>query len=436
MAAKDISLPLVVLFLLKATAQPTTWSDVCIMGSDAMNCYLWTGAPFPFNDIGSFVKNNPLCSGQNMCNIFVSPVLINCLVSPNGDNTMPPLGCQFYKPTTSSNATDYNVILCNLNINCSDPDPGPFLKEVWGAYMIALGESWQDSATAYAVSSLFGGVGATPPLNSFLIHYTGIDINNPPPVRIRWDGPLFVTNSLTIDSMFAVANGVDATTPYMPLNIQIASPQCTLFTVQAKSVSFQNILFYVDPQCAAINTRGTIVYNLQDGIGSVQLTNLSSSIAVYPLVYVLDNYQPDSALIIDTVGFSLDLDGNMPPSPPPFLFPVQSATPFAVLVLQFAGTVIVDQFSPGLAFGTAQFPNLQGNFINAKQWTAVDPILLGCPPTIWSNSVCDQKKSVDLGLIVSTSLILATLVVYAGVEIWRRRNLTLHNATMEARDSL
>lgn len=526
MPGEDISLPfkrvqrvyrvpfvlLVVVLLQNTAAQPASWNDICAESVDPVsntkqtNCYLWTGAPFPFNDIGSFVKRNPFCpiTTGTPCNIFVSPVLLNCQVTTAvGDNTGPPVGCQFYKPsnaTATGTNKPYNVLLCNLPSPCSDrgSDPKTFLAGVWSGFMsnVSANANWLNNISPYAVSSLFGGLGTPPDLNTnYLSSLFGGGggganpqtlLNNPPPTRIRWDGPITITTPLlSIDSMFCVAaqaGGAPAgypagstfasVIPAMPLNIQIGSPlqsatttvnSCTLFNIVASGVSVRNIVFFVDTACgaspntAATNTLGTIVYTVPlsspNGVGSVNLVNLSSVPTPYPLVYMLDNYQSGGAgiastiLSIDRVFFNANIDGTIvPPAPPPagtaIPVPPQTITPFASVILQFGGLLSVDTISPGLVFGSRALTvgntangigaGTPPNFIDAfSQITNIDPLLRGCPGPILFNS-CDQKRSTDLALVISTSILLGTLILYALVEICRRRRLTVQFAATES----
>jgi hypothetical protein len=534
MPGEDISLPFkrvrrVLLFILvvallnqNTTAQPASWNDVCaewvdpVLNTKKTNCYLWTGAPFPFNDIGSFVKRNPFCpiTTGTPCNIYVSPVLINCQVTTAvGDNTGPPVGCQFYKPsnaTATGTNKPYNVLLCNLPNPCSDrgSDPKTFLAGVWSGFMsnVSVNTNWLTAVSPYAVSSLFGGPGTPPDLNTnYLSSLFGAGgganpqtlLANPPPTRIRWDGPITITTPLlTIDSMWSVAaqaTGAPAgypagstfasIIPSMPLNIQIGSPlqsatttvnSCTLFNIVVSGVSVRNIVFFVDPACgasplagqlassntASANTLGTIVYTVPlsspNGIGVVNLVNLSSVQTPYPLVYILDNYQgageegagaAATFLSINRVIFNANIDGTrVPPAPPPagtaIPVPTQTLTPFASVVLQFGGLLSVDTISPGLVFGSRALtvvntaPGMGAstppNFIDAfSQITNIDPLLRGCPGPILFNS-CDQKRSTDLALVISTSILLGTLVLYALVEICRRRRLTVQFAATES----
>ena len=477
MCCEEISLPfllvITIVLISYSHAQPQSWNDVCVQGTDpvtkmaATNCYLWTGAPFPFNDIGSFVKNNPFCpltAGQK-CNIYISPVLINCQVSPYNDpRYQAPNGCQFYKPTNIS-TTAYNVILCNLAINCGSPDPTTFLPLVYQTfYNNITSPAFANAVTAYAISSIFGGPGLAPGPNSqFLSSIFGtqvitISTSNPPAVRIRWTGPISITTpSITMDSMWAVANLYNNSIPYIAVNVQIMSPlntstpnaypSCTIFTITSSSVSFNNIIFYVDPLCSQPpylnNTQGGLVYLVPSstslGIGNVILTNLSSSPTTYPIVYILDNYQTRSSLLIDFVLFDSSLDGTKPPPPPgPPTQPLQMTIPYASIILQYGGQFFTDLASPGFFFGprmacyneniSNRLPCTNATFVNAWNWTNVDTRLLGCTPIAYSNSVCDQKNATDLGLVISTSILLATLVLYFLVYFFRKRRNTLANA--------
>lgn len=472
MSGEEISLPLffviTLLLISYSHAQPQSWSDVCVQGIDpvsnmaATNCYLWTGAPFPFNDIGSFVKNNPFCpllAGQK-CNIYISPVLMNCQVSPNNNpQYQAPNGCQFYKPTNIS-STAYNVILCNLAINCGSPDPTTFLPLVYSTFNNNItSPAFANAVTAYAISSIFGGTGIIPGPNSqFLNSFFGplfvLNTSNPPAVRIRWNGPIRITTpSINIDSMWAVGHIYDNSVPYMAVNVQIMSPlnsstpnafpSCTIITIASTSVSFNNIIFYVDPLCSQPpylnNTQGGLVYLVSStmGIGNVILTNLSSSVTSYPIIYIMDNYQTQSSLQIDFVLFDSSLDGTKPPPPPgPPTQPLQTFIPYASVILQYGGQFLTDLASPGFFFGpqmTCDNGNvpiscINATFVNAWNWTNVDTLLLGCTPIAYSNSVCDQKNATDLGLVISTSILLATLVLYFLVYFYRKRKNTLANA--------
>lgn len=465
----DISLFLVLALIIQPIhGQPAFWGDVCTLDEDgeSTNCYLWTGAPFPFNDIASFLKNNPFCPiipGQK-CNIFISPVLVNCQVTTLANDTSgitPPQGCQFYKPVDSTPPS--SVILCNLNVNCSDRGSGvgKFLFSVYTTFNLSMNADWLELFSQYAISDMFGGRNTVSFPNSFFqnLFSPAIDINHPPPVRIQWDGPITITTpSITLDSMWAVAGLSNPSIPYLPVNVLVSSPQnsptpnalpsCNVFTIRAPSVVFKNMAFYIDPVCNTTayvsNTRGTIVFSPASsaGIGSVDVTNVSSTPTVYPLIYIFDNYQPSSTLTIDMVLFDSNLDGYYVPPSSPLPSPPQTVSSFASVILQYGGTATVDTTSPGLIFATTKLKCVNSstpvgcafaNFVDAfSLYTGVSAGLLGCQATIYSNSVCDQKNSTDLVLVISTSILLATMLLFAIVELCRRRRITLDRAITDS----
>lgn len=452
----------------RVNTQPSYWGDVCTLDADgeSTNCYLWTGAPFPFNDIGSFLKNNPFCPihpGQK-CNVFISPVLMNCQVTTLANDTSgmsPPQGCQFYKPVNATPPS--SVILCNLDINCNDRAGGvaAFLASVYTAFNISMNNGWLELISAYAVSDMFGGRNAVQFPNSFFRNLFNpiIDVNDPPPVRIQWDGPISITTPfITLDSMWAVARLTNPSIPYLPVNVLVSSPlnsptpnalpTCNVLTVLAPSVSVRNMAFFIDPTCNTstfvANTRGTIVYTVTPdntaGIGAVEVVNLSSTATFYPLVYALDNYQSSPSLSIETVVFDSSLDGHRVPPPSPPIPPPQTVSSFASIVLQFGGTATVDTKSPGFIFATSKLKCVDGSspvscttFVDANSlYTGIDANLLGCQSTIYSNSDCEKKNSTDLALVISTSILLAALILFAVVELCRRRRNTLDRAVAES----
>ena len=401
-----------ILLLKNTLAQPGQWSDVCVSNNGQNICYLWTGAPFPFSDIGSFL-NNPFCSSP--CTIYISPYLMTC--------GMPSNGCYFLDTFNSTNSAvqpSHVYINCNLTMACADANPMSFLPTVQSNYSTVIGSFLSDS------------------INTFISSYVNLP-QQPSPILIRWDGPLaFNTPQLTIDSMWSGVVGTQN-----PVSVQIQSfsprfsanpnvnPSCTLINVNSIGVSFKNIAFNVDPYCGLYSTPGTIVYN--GAVGTVTLVNISSSNTVFPIIYMRPYYAGGTSVNVIGVVFNETL--NVPTSAysgAPISINNQLTSAYTVALFELDGILNCDLVSSCLFFGTAVSTILTSKplsaVLNTSFQTQIDPALFGCIDSTFSNSDCDNKNTIDLVLVIITSVLFATILLYALLRIRRAHQSTLANA--------
>ena len=408
-----ILLSIVILIFKSTNAQPGQWSDVCISSNGQNICYLWTGAPFPFSDIGSFL-NNPFCSSP--CTIYISPFLMTCgVLSGNG--------CYFLEV---SNVTQpFAYINCNLTIPCADATPLTFLPTIQSTYSTTMTAFLQTTSPGGLISN--GDI-----LNAF-------SLPNPPrPILIRWDGPLaFNTPKLTIDSMWSGDVGTQN-----PISVQIQSfsprfsanpnvnPSCTLINVNSIGVSFKNLAFNVDPYCGLYPTPGTIVYN--GAVGTVTLANITSSNTVFPIIYMRPYYAGGSSVNVVGVVFdsSLNIPTNSYSSTTPLTINNQLTSAYSISLFELDGILNCDLVSSCLFFGTAvsTLNNPLSAILNTSFQTQIDPALFGCIDSTFSNSDCDDKNTTDLVLVIITSTMFATILLYALLRIRRAHQSTLANA--------
>lgn len=403
-----------ILLFKNTLAQPGQWSDVCVSNNGQNICYLWTGAPFPFSDIGSFL-NNPFCSSP--CTIYISPYLMTC-----GMPVLPGNGCYFVE-VSNVTVRPFAYINCNMTISCADSNPMTFLPTVQSNYSAALNTFLGVTSPGSIITN--GNI-----MNLF-------NQNPLNPILIRWDGPLAFNTQLTIDSMWSGVVGTQN-----PISVQIQSfsprfsanpnvnPSCTLINVNSIGVSFKNIAFTVDPYCGLYPTPGTIVY--QGAVGTVTLVNISSSNTVFPIIYMRPYYAGGSN--VNVVGVVFDGTLNVPTnfySAAPITINNQLTSAYTVALFELDGILNCDLVSKCLFFGTAVSTILNNPLsavLNTSYQTQIDPALFGCIDSTFSNSDCDNKNTTDLVLVIITSILFATILLYALLRIRRAHQNTLANA--------
>tara|TARA_B110000305_G_C19387704_1_gene613112 strand:- start:65 stop:1141 length:1077 start_codon:yes stop_codon:yes gene_type:complete len=240
---------------------------------------------------------------------------------------------------------------------------------------------------------------------------------------ISIDTPYVIaTNRPNLMIKGALDNGVSPTFAVAPpsnnfYNSTLPVSCGAVFTVQAESVSFQNIKFAISDECYKSTydylpdiSKIPIVYEASSN-GIININNVENSAAA-------DEYGNDVKTLI--AFFSSDDETNVNIKN----IVVENSSP-AILFLNFLGTFTVDASVKKIFVeGSANFNKTNADIIWLDAFTKsiIDPVKdMNCPATKQTDSrACDKKKETNLILEIFVGIISGLIFIFCCFMVWRK----------------